>query len=178
MTCQILRVCAANPCPIVRPCFVRPAYHLRSAAIPSKASGVLARMGGQARGRHVFSGTGRRAREVLRCIRPPQRRVGRHRRAAVATGKPECRWPADPGRHHYDQDPFRACVGSLLRLLQQDGTPAQQPCPRRVWKNQPFKKTWPWDRPRSSLQILNYKFLTNRLTPSFCEGNPSARRFG
>jgi hypothetical protein len=40
------------------------------------------------------------------------------------------------------------------------------------------KKPGPCNRPGCWLQILNYKFLTNRLTSSFCEGNFIFRRLG
>ena len=62
--------------------------------------------------------------------------------------------------------------------LQLDCTPGLISEPISVWKNHPVKRPVigpPWD---VSLQNLNYKFLTDQLTRSFCEGifiGPTAR---
>jgi hypothetical protein len=58
------------------------------------------------------------------------------------------------------------------------GLGANKPYRISVCENQPVKKPGPCNRPGCWLQILNYKFLTNRLTSSFCEGNFIFRRLG
>jgi hypothetical protein len=53
---------------------------------------------------------------------------------------------------------------------------ANKPCRISVCENRQSKKSGPCNRPGCWLQILNYKFLTIELTPSFCEGNFFLRR--
>jgi hypothetical protein len=51
-------------------------------------------------------------------------------------------------------------------------------CRMSVCEISQSRRPGPSDRPECWLQILNYKSLTNQLTPSFCEGNFMSRRLG
>jgi hypothetical protein len=55
---------------------------------------------------------------------------------------------------------------------------ANKPCRMSVFEISQSKRPRPCNRPECWLQILNYKSLTNQLTPSFCEGNFMSRRLG